>query len=284
MILEAAKGAIMNARKRGVVVAAIFLIAGLSLLLAQEDTEGCKDHPLFNRMPNFYLNVCDFHEFDSHEFYLAEDKSVDVEGAWTHLEYVLKEGSSSPSDLQILRNFINAAQKAGGTLLYKGDWDAYLKITRSGNEFWVHVQSYDSGAGYGLTIVEKMAMVQDVTANEILDALNTQGFIALDIRFDTGQAVIKEESKPVVAQIAAALKESSGLNVSVEGHTDNTGAAEGNKTLSLKRAEAVVAALVQAGIAAGRLSAVGWGQEKPVADNRTEDGRGKNRRVEVVKK
>lgn len=274
----------MKSRK-GLCLAVAFLFAGFGPLLAQTDAEGCKDHPLFTRMPNYYIYDCQATDFDSHEFYLDDEGNLTtVEGAKTNIIYSLVEGKPFPSALQILRNFINAAQKIGGKLIYQDRWNAYIKIAREGNEFWVDVRAYDEGAGYSLTIIEKKAMVQDVTANEILDALNSQGFIALDIRFDTGQATIKEESKPLIDQIAAALRDDAGLKVSVEGHTDNTGTPEGNKTLSMKRAEAVVAALVQAGIAAGRLNAVGWGQEKPVADNRTEEGRAKNRRVEVVKK
>lgn len=73
------------------------------------------------------------------------------------------------------------------------------------------------------------------------------------------------------------------LSVIVGGHTDNVGAPEANQKLSEERARAVVAALVQRGIAASRLEARGFGQTAPIADNRTEDGRAKNRRVELVK-
>jgi len=118
----------------------------------------------------------------------------------------------------------------------------------------------------------------------MLDALNKDGFIALDIHFDTGKSTIKEESRALIEQIAALMKGNSGLNVSVEGHTDNVGGAAMNKTLSNERAAAVVAAIVVQGIVASRLSSVGYGMEKPVADNRTEEGRAKNRRVELVKK
>jgi OOP family OmpA-OmpF porin len=74
------------------------------------------------------------------------------------------------------------------------------------------------------------------------------------------------------------------LKISIEGHTDNVGDAASNKKLSNDRAKAVMDALVARGVDKTRMSFVGWGQEKPVADNRSEDGRAQNRRVEIVKK
>jgi outer membrane protein OmpA-like peptidoglycan-associated protein len=79
------------------------------------------------------------------------------------------------------------------------------------------------------------------------------------------------------------LKENPDVKLSVEGHTDNAGAATANQTLSEKRAQAVVAWLTANGVEASRLKAKGWGQTKPVADNVAEEGRAKNRRVELVK-
>ena len=74
------------------------------------------------------------------------------------------------------------------------------------------------------------------------------------------------------------------LRVEVAGHTDNAGSPEANQRLSQERAQAVMAALVGRGIKADRLTAKGYGQTTPIADNRTEEGRAKNRRVELVKK
>jgi outer membrane protein OmpA-like peptidoglycan-associated protein len=84
--------------------------------------------------------------------------------------------------------------------------------------------------------------------------------------------------------IATLLKSNPTLKLGVEGHTDNVGDAASNKKLSEARAKSVTAAIVASGVDAARLSAAGFGQEKPVADNRTEEGRAKNRRVELVKK
>jgi outer membrane protein OmpA-like peptidoglycan-associated protein len=74
------------------------------------------------------------------------------------------------------------------------------------------------------------------------------------------------------------------LRLAIEGHTDNAGSAAANKPLSQQRAQAVVTALTARGIAGARLTAAGFGSEKPIADNATEAGRAKNRRVELVKR
>lgn len=123
-----------------------------------------------------------------------------------------------------------------------------------------------------------------MTANDMFDALNREGHVALYINFDTGKSTIKSESQKVVDQIAEMMQNNPDLHISVEGHTDTVGDRAKNKALSEDRAKSVVACLVKQGIDAKRLSAAGFGQDKPTADNKTEEGRAKNRRVELVKK
>ncbi len=251
---------------------------------AQKDEAGCKDHPLFTRMPNYFIRECKTKDFDQHEFYVAGEKEFVVEGKKTYISYEIKEGIKAPSEVQIKRNFENAVAKIGGRTEFNSTFNVYLSIKKDGKETWVDVHPVNHGESYTLTIVEKKGMEQDITANTMLDALNKDGFIALYINFDTNKATIKAESKTVVDQIVKLLKENLGLKVSIEGHTDRTGTPAKNKNLSLERAQSVVNALTAAGVDKKRLSAVGWGQEKPVADNRTEEGKAKNRRVEIVKK
>jgi outer membrane protein OmpA-like peptidoglycan-associated protein len=80
------------------------------------------------------------------------------------------------------------------------------------------------------------------------------------------------------------MKKAPELKISVEGHTDSVGTPEKNKILSTDRAKAVVSAITKEGIDAQRLSSAGFGQDKPIGDNSTEEGKAKNRRVELVKK
>jgi len=129
-------------------------------------------------------------------------------------------------------------------------------------------------------------MEQEVTADasSLNDELNKSGHVAVyGIQFDTGKATIQPTSETVLAEIVKLLQQNADLKLRVEGHTDNQGNTAANQALSEKRAQAVVAWLTGKGIAASRLAAKGFGATKPVADNNTEDGRAKNRRVELAK-
>jgi len=265
-----------------------------NLAFAQsEDTEGCKDYPMFNRMPNFHIASCDVKEFDAYQFTIenstdGEAKRENVEGKFYQLTYNLNDGAAEVSNLQVFRNFENALKKINATIVGKvvesGNSYSFIcaKVAKDGKETWIKIES--SIPEYYITVVERQAMVQAIQANEMLEALNTDGYIALDILFDTGKSTIKDESLPIVDEIYSLLSNNQDLNVSIEGHTDNVGNANDNKILSDQRAKAVMDALIAKGTKKERLSSVGWGQEKPVADNRSESGRSKNRRVEIVKK
>jgi outer membrane protein OmpA-like peptidoglycan-associated protein len=119
----------------------------------------------------------------------------------------------------------------------------------------------------------------------LYDALSTKGRWATQgILFETGKATLKPESRPVLKEIAAALKEHADLKVLIEGHTDNVGTPAANLALSDERAAAVKAALVaDHGSAADRITTQGLGDTKPSLPNTTANGRAQNRRVEIVK-
>lgn len=119
----------------------------------------------------------------------------------------------------------------------------------------------------------------------LYNRLITDGkIITYAITFDIGKANIKPESMTEINRIAQLMKDNGDLKFEVQGHTDNTGTVAGNQKLSEQRAQAIVNKLVEMGIEANRLSAKGMGQSAPLADNSTDEGRAKNRRVEFVKK
>ena len=118
----------------------------------------------------------------------------------------------------------------------------------------------------------------------LYDRMMSDGkFITYGITFDVGKSTIKPESMGEINRIVKLMTENPDLKFSVEGHTDNTGNPNSNQTLSEARSKAIVDKLVELGISADRLTAVGKGQNSPIADNNTDEGRAKNRRVEFVK-
>ncbi len=253
-----------------------------TMLWAEPDRKGSKDHPLFTRMPSMHIVNYREANFDAYKFNTAVRAQETVEGRFFQIQYRANKEAARPSALEIVRNHMAAISQIGGEVVYDDkNHIATMKISRDGKEIWAKVDAI-VGA-YTLTIVERQAMTQSITAQAIFDEISQKGFMVIDVHFDTAKAAIKPESEPLIAQVADMLKKNPGLKVSVEGHTDNVGNAKANLELSQARATAVVTALAAKGIEGSRLQAKGWGDQKPVADNNTEQGRAKNRRVELRK-
>ena len=269
------------------------LFIGIVLLIpaavfAEPDADGCKDHPLFTRMKNYYIVQCE-KKYDQALIMIDDDpdssKNLKPEGDKTFIKYQYEESAGkAPSYLQIRRNYQNAAKALKAKILVDRERYTGMQIDKSGGRIYISLELFNDGRNIDLAIVEQKAMEQEITANDMWQALQKDGFMSLYINFDTNKATIKPESTGIIDQIVALMKSQPDLKLSIEGHTDSQGTPESNKTLSLNRAKAVIKAVSEGGISASRMSAVGWGQEKPVADNRTEEGRAKNRRVEIVKK
>jgi len=257
---------------------------------SQEDVKESKDHPLFNRMPNYRIARYEDREFDViKDFKDEKGKKFSVEGHYYYFNYLLKKDSKAASGSQVLRNYMNAVTKAGGkVILEDGCCYVYLKLEKNNRITWVRVKAYKEAGGYEVWIVEEAEMEQDiiVDAKSMMSDINAQGRVALyGIYFDFDKSDVKPESDPTLIEISKLLSENPKLKLYVVGHTDNVGDYNYNIKLSQSRADAVVNALfTKYNVDKNRLTPAGVGPLCPVISNDTEEGKAKNRRVELIKK
>jgi OmpA-OmpF porin, OOP family len=209
---------------------------------------------------------------------IADDGTTKhVEGDYHYWDIGTREGTS---DIQVFRNFQNGLKSGGFTVDYT---QSPGQIVAHKGATWIFIDN--RGSFYYQTIVTVKEMKQEVVADasSLSDEIKKTGHVAVyGIHFDTGKATILPDSEDTLKQIATLLQNDSSLKLMVEGHTDNQGNAAANLALSERRATSVVAWLTAHGAIASRLSAKGFGQTEPVADNSTDDGRAKNRRVELA--
>lgn len=193
------------------------------------------------------------------------------------------KGPANLSKLQFVRDNREALINAGWTVLYpakEGDTEGGIIVARylkQGRDIWARL-TYEYGAsslGY---------QVADVASDDWAAKLSKDCRLPLyGVTFDFNKATIKPESEVVLTRAAAVLKQATGFAVEVQGHTDNVGGDDYNQKLSESRAGSVKQWLGGHGVDAARLSSKGYGKAQPVADNATDFGRAKNRRVELVR-
>jgi len=253
----------------------------------QQDIKGSKDHPLLTRMPDFFISDYKDTDFESFKFIGADKKPVSIEGHKYYIGYRLITGKPEPGELKIRRNIQDALKKIGGKVVFDDNFNrtSTIIVQKDGKETWIQVVSFNNW--YRLNIVEREIMEQEVVAdaNAMGDDISNTGHVAVyGIYFETGKSDINEKSAEAIVQISTLLKNNSSLKLYVVGHTDNVGSVDDNLKLSKERADAVVNSLtVNYGVSPDRLKAYGVASLAPVASNDTEEGKAKNRRVELVK-
>ena len=261
-------------------------------------------------------------DFDEHWFITGKTKGnpppgpefKKVEGKVSHFTFDIPSGRSK---LEVFKNYEQGLKKAGFDILYtcKGKecgayvdpmpgWkgastrfipadgeERYLlaKLDRPEGTVWVDVYLHMIGLELlSVHVVEEKAMETDkvkVDAAALKKGLEDNGYIAVyGIEFDTGKATLKPSSAPAFAEVKKLLDGNPALKLYVVGHTDDVGAESCNVTLSNARAAAVVLELTtKHGIKKERLKSYGVGPYVPVASNKSDAGRAKNRRVVLVK-
>ena len=249
------------------------------------DKTGCKDSPLLSRVSGCYIYTCDRSDWDAVKLPVgSEGKVQTVEGEKVHIYYECV--AESYSRLKVVRNAEAALRQAGYGIEFSGTYDGDPGLTARKGPQWVLVTT--GSDRYWVTTVKTKEMAQEMQATaEVMakDISATGHFAVYGIYFDTDRAEVKPESEPALAEMAKLLKSNTALSVFIVGHTDNTGTLEHNMKLSQDRAASVATALVSRhGIAAARLKAMGVASLAPVASNDTENGKAKNRRVELVKR
>lgn len=260
-----------------------------------------------------YINRVKPMDFDFMVFVTPND-IYEVEGktfrAFVHPD---RKSGKEISARYLIRSYEDAIAAAGGVKVFEGILpkgerrDKYAELcTYAGSngsiDIWnnpiaTYVIRRDDGNIYialdkgdgrttSIQIVQEKAFTQTiekVTSDDIAKDLAEKGKSILYINFDVDKSNVTADGKEVIDQIAGALKKEPLLKIAIEGHTDNTGDVAHNKKLSNDRANTVLNALVSNGIEKTRLSAKGFGAERPLVANDSEDNKAKNRRVELVK-
>jgi OmpA-OmpF porin, OOP family len=197
-------------------------------------------------------------------------------------DYPANETKNEDLRKKLGENMFNGKHRTTG--LSSSEPLAVYAFKNNGKNYMVNVQS--SSAQGNIYIMELQAFVPTMkkyTTEAMKAEIDATGKAILNINFDTDKATLKPDGVDVVNQISALLKNNADLKLSIEGHTDNTGAAERNKVLSNERANAVMQALVTEGANKDNLKASGFGADKPLVLNDSDENKGKNRRVELVK-
>jgi OmpA-OmpF porin, OOP family len=276
----------------------LFLSLFLVILAGSVYAEATKEHPLIRPFPGSVLaeNMSHYNKFNSYEFYYLNEitkkrEKKTIKGEYWRLLYEVRTPSGDRvktiSKLEFFENYSMAAEERGGRVVFEDAGQMVLTIPRDdGGVTWLRV-SGNAGLGQqDLIIVDEKPFKQSLTFGpaEMKATLDAEGRIQLyGILFDLDKATLQIESTKQLQHVVILLKDNPDLMIEIQGHTDDQGSDDYNLKLSQRRAEAVVTYLGLFDIDSSRLVAKGYGESKPVMPNTTEEGRAKNRRVELVK-
>jgi outer membrane protein OmpA-like peptidoglycan-associated protein len=251
-----------------------------------EDEPGCKDSTLIARIPGCSIIQCDTKEMDSIDIQVGASldgvvQKENMDGA-SEVIYYLCPVKMTPAN--IAKTADAALVKSGYKVVFNGkDGDDQPIVTALKETQWIQISTYmyNEYGAYIQTAI-KVPPEDQANAEAFSEEMNKNGRVVLEGVAFKGEA-LDPASEKALTEIAGILVRQPDWRVRIEGHTDNTGNHAENQALSQKQASAVATWLLEHGIDKSRVSIQGLGDTKPVADNATEDGRNKNRRIELVK-
>ncbi len=274
------------------IILILLFTTATSQVFSQDHKQTCKNvEPTYlNRFEGFYITDCQESEYKEPNFVYYPQAGGKAEtlakgGKYKKIYYWKKSTESRKlSADQIYQNYYDAVVKANGEKLsYK---KVFFTFKTEGKEVYLMVNAGngDDVSNFNIEILEVEVMKQEIEVN-IKKSMESDGkALMYGIFFDIGKSVIKPESGKELSLLITYLNENPSSNIIVVGHTDNTGDFTLNLKLSKERGQSVVTYLVSNGITQSRLSSDGVGPLCPITSNNTEDGRKKNRRVEIVLK
>lgn len=266
------------------------LLFNAALLNSQDDIE----HSMVKKMPGFKLkkSLSKKSNFSIFQFRIIENKKIITlekkERYWKLVYHNLDNKgkfNTKISKIDIMNNYRAAAKEMGGKVLYaKRGKITFALPLNNGGTLWAYVTALDGN--YDLIIIEEEGFKKQLvfSAYQMKRTLDSLGTISIyGINFDTAKDRLKQGSEKVLIEIVKLMKNYPELRIEIQGHTDNVGLANYNLDLSNKRADTVKDYLLLFGVEKKRMIAKGYGLSKPIVSNDTEEGRVKNRRVELLK-
>ena len=250
----------------------------------EPDAPNCADSKILPKLELCRVDNCENKDADHREVPVRDDEhgeavTTSLDGDSRSVMYECVDGTL-PSD--VVRQAATALRATGFEVPYQFS-DKEASLTARKGDMWITVDA--ASRFYTLTEIKAASDLETATdAVALADAIDRYGHVpAYGITFLSGRADISPESVLALREVAAMMEDHPEWRIRVTGHTDNQGSKEANTTLSLRRATAVVNWLVGRGVKRPRLEAIGAGDANPVASNDSEEGRAKNRRIELVK-
>jgi outer membrane protein OmpA-like peptidoglycan-associated protein len=281
--------------KRSILVSLMlsFVILASTYAFAIQDDEKL-EHSVIKPMPGAKLVDRTSYHSNHHTLKLRVKEgrkriTKEVTGEYWHLKYIMKDGSGNQikriSKGEVIGNYLAAALEKGGKVHSKGSNYLIVDVPRDGGgTTWVSLRA--ATASYLVEIIDEKSLnpVLSFGAEELKKALDVDGRIAVyGINFAVNSDRLELGAEKIISEVVKLLTLYPDLKIEIQGHTDNTGSAAHNLALSNRRANTVKDFILLFGVNSSQMTSKGFGMTEPVESNDTEEGKAKNRRVELVK-